>query len=193
MFSRRPNRVASPIRTSVLARWEPRQACAPVAKPTEPPDCEESPPPFKFVMRFVQTATTCWPGAFGFVTSAVGPNTTEEQGSQRPRTALFGITRSATSPWIFRCSWRLCCCSRLGGLPHRTSDYEQLNRGRQKSGKAALLDHIDVRAPLLPEYIEQQRTDSHGTRRGSRLHRVRGHLVRRGSSLFWRLTSPKVG
>lgn len=77
--------------------------------------------------------------------------------------------------------------STRSGLPHRTSDYERLNRGRQKSGKAALLDHIDVRAPLLPEYIEQQRTDSHGARRGPRLHRVRGHLVRRGSSLFWRV------
>jgi hypothetical protein len=44
-----------------------------------------------------------------------------------------------------------------------------------------------VRSPLLPEYIEQQRTDQHGTRRRPRLHRVRGHLVRRGSSLFWRV------
>ena len=42
--------------------------------------------------------------------------------------------------------------STRSGLPRRTSDYERLNRGRQKSGKAALLNHIDVRAPLLPEY-----------------------------------------
>jgi hypothetical protein len=73
------------------------------------------------------------------------------------------------------------------GLPHHTSDYERLNRARLKSGKTALLDHIHVRAPLLPEYIEQQRTDGQGTRRGPRLHRVRGHLVRRGSQLFWRV------
>jgi hypothetical protein len=73
------------------------------------------------------------------------------------------------------------------GLPHRTSDYERLNRARQQSGKTALLDHIHVHAPLLPEYIEQQRADGQGTRRGPRLHRVRGHLVRRGSQLFWRI------
>ena len=77
--------------------------------------------------------------------------------------------------------------STRSGLPHRTSDYERLNRARQKSGKPALLDHIHVRAPLLPEYIEQQRAAQHGTRRGPRLHHVRGHLVRRGSSLFWRV------
>jgi hypothetical protein len=77
--------------------------------------------------------------------------------------------------------------STRSGLPHRTSDYERLNRARQKSGKAALLDHIYLRAPLLPEYIGQQRADLHGTRRGPRLHRVRGHLVRRGGSLFWRV------
>jgi hypothetical protein len=77
--------------------------------------------------------------------------------------------------------------STRSGLPHRSSDYERLNCARQKSGKIALLDHILVRSPILPEYNEQQRTDQHGTRRGPRLHRVRGHLVRRGSSLFWRV------
>jgi hypothetical protein len=77
--------------------------------------------------------------------------------------------------------------STRSGLPHRTSDYERLNRARQKSGKTELLDHIHVRAPLLPENVEHLRADQRGTRRGPRLHRVRGHLVRRGSSLFWRL------
>jgi hypothetical protein len=77
--------------------------------------------------------------------------------------------------------------STRGGLPHRSSDFERLNRARQKAGKTALLDHIHVRAPMLPEYIEQQRLDQFGVRRGPRLHHVRGHLVRRGSQLFWRV------
>lgn len=77
--------------------------------------------------------------------------------------------------------------STRSGLPHRTSDCERLNRARQKAGKAALLDHIEVHAPLLPEYLEQQRADQRSTRRGPRLHHVRGHLVRRGSQLFWRV------
>lgn len=77
--------------------------------------------------------------------------------------------------------------STRNGLPQRASDYERLNRARQKSGKRVLLDHIEVRAPLLPEYMEQQRGEQHGMRRGPRLHHVRGHLVRRGSQLFWRV------
>jgi hypothetical protein len=77
--------------------------------------------------------------------------------------------------------------STRGGLPRALSDLERLNRARLKSGKTALLDHIQVRAPLLPEYIEQQRLDHLSMRRGPRLHHVRGHLVRRGSQLFWRI------
>jgi hypothetical protein len=74
-----------------------------------------------------------------------------------------------------------------GGLPQRPQKLERLNRSRRKAGKATLLDHIEVRAPLLPEYQETSRSDRHSTRRGPRLHHVRGHLVRRGSQLFWRV------
>ena len=74
-----------------------------------------------------------------------------------------------------------------GGLPQRPQKLERLNRSRRKAGKATLLDHIEVRAPLLPEYQQTSRSDRHSARRGPRLHHVRGHLVRRGSQLFWRV------
>jgi len=72
------------------------------------------------------------------------------------------------------------------GLPHRTPVLERLNRSRRRAGKAPLLDHIEVLSPLLPE---SHRGGGGSTliRRGRRLHHVRGHLVRRGSQLFWRL------
>ena len=75
------------------------------------------------------------------------------------------------------------------GLPQRAQTFERLNRLRRKCGKAPLLDHIEVRAPLLPgyEYRDSARAQTHGTRRTPRLHHVRGHLVRRGSQLFWRV------
>jgi hypothetical protein len=38
------------------------------------------------------------------------------------------------------------------GLPRRPLMLERLNRARTKSGKAALLEQIEVFAPLLPEY-----------------------------------------
>jgi hypothetical protein len=73
------------------------------------------------------------------------------------------------------------------GLPRRTPALGRLNRSRARTGKAALLDHIQVLSPLM------QKSDPAGTgargviRRAPRLHQVRGHLVRRGSRLFWRV------
>lgn len=73
------------------------------------------------------------------------------------------------------------------GLPQRPQSFERLNRRRLQSGKAPLLDHIEVHAPLLPEYRDAARGEPRTTRLGPRLHHVRGHLVRRGSQIFWRV------
>lgn len=73
------------------------------------------------------------------------------------------------------------------GLPQQHQSFERLNRSRLKCGKTPLLDHIDVRAPLLPEFRPAAADDPNGGRRSPRLHHVRGHLVRRGSQLFWRV------
>jgi hypothetical protein len=72
------------------------------------------------------------------------------------------------------------------GLPRRTPALERLNRSRARAGKHPLLDHIEVLSPVLRE----PHSAAGGTimvRRPPRLHHVRGHLVRRGSQLFWRL------
>lgn len=73
-------------------------------------------------------------------------------------------------------------------LPRRPVMLERLNQARMKSGKAPLLAHIEIASPLLPEY---RPSDGAGTRehprRGPRLHHVRGHLMRRGSQMFWRV------
>ncbi len=73
------------------------------------------------------------------------------------------------------------------GLPRRPLMLERLNKARAKSGKAALLEQIEVFAPLLPEYKSGCCSGSGTSRRSRRLHHVRGHLVRRGSKLFWRV------
>jgi hypothetical protein len=77
--------------------------------------------------------------------------------------------------------------STRNGLPQQARDCSRLNRARHKSGRAPLLDHIEIRAPLLPEYAEYRNLEPDRARRGPRLHHVRGHLVRRGSRLFWRV------
>ena len=74
------------------------------------------------------------------------------------------------------------------GLPRRPVMLERLNQTRLKAGKAPLLEHFEVTSPLLPEYRPSDGAGTHGyPRRGPRLHHVRGHLVRHGSQLFWRV------
>ncbi|MEP6885300.1 MAG: hypothetical protein ABJC66_11170 [Gammaproteobacteria bacterium] len=74
------------------------------------------------------------------------------------------------------------------GLPRQAADLSRLNRARVKAGRIPLLDHIEMRAPVLPDYQQAASTnDRPGVRRGPRLHHVRGHLVRRGSTLYWRV------
>jgi hypothetical protein len=73
------------------------------------------------------------------------------------------------------------------GLPQRPQGFERLNLRRRRCGKAPLLEHIEVTAPLLPEYRDCQRGAAVHGRRSPRLHQVRGHLVRRGSQIFWRV------
>ncbi|HEV2227959.1 MAG TPA: hypothetical protein VGR86_03310 [Steroidobacteraceae bacterium] len=73
------------------------------------------------------------------------------------------------------------------GLPQRVRTLEHLNRRRLQGGKAPLLEHVEVTAPVLPEYRDCARAGLPGSRRGPRLHHVRGHLVRRGSQIFWRV------
>ena len=73
------------------------------------------------------------------------------------------------------------------GLPRHPQDFTRLNRARAKADKAPLLEHVEVRAPLLPEYGGYARYEHGSTRRGPRLHHVRGHLMRCGSQLVWRV------
>lgn len=77
--------------------------------------------------------------------------------------------------------------STRSGLPQQRRDLTRLNRDRGKHNRAPLLDHIEVRAPILPAYAEHSGSEAHCTRRSPRLHHVRGHLMRRGSQLIWRV------
>lgn len=74
------------------------------------------------------------------------------------------------------------------GLPRRPLMLERLNQARIKTGKAPLLEHIEVSSPLRTDYRPSGGSEAPGHhRRVPRLHHVRGHLVRRGSQLFWRV------
>jgi hypothetical protein len=70
-------------------------------------------------------------------------------------------------------------------LPRHSAGLTRLNRVRQHAGKALLLEHIEVAAPLhTPRSSGPAGGDS--ARLAPRLHHVRGHIVRRGATVYWR-------
>jgi len=75
------------------------------------------------------------------------------------------------------------------GVSHRAQSFERLNRSRARVGKMPLLDHVEVHSPILPPYRSVTAGAGCGGmgRHTRRLHHVRGHLVRRGSKIFWRI------
>jgi hypothetical protein len=73
------------------------------------------------------------------------------------------------------------------GIPRRPLQLERLNRARSKAGKQPLLPHVEVFSPLSPDYLPCVQQAPGAARRAPRLHHVRGHLVRRGSQVSWRV------
>jgi hypothetical protein len=73
------------------------------------------------------------------------------------------------------------------GLPRHPQTFARLNRARLRRGKVPLLEHIEVSCPLLPSQQDAGPDGLRGSRRGPRLHHVRGHLFRRGCELYWRV------
>ena len=73
------------------------------------------------------------------------------------------------------------------GLPQTTVCLDRLNLKRARLGKRALLEHIEVSCPVFA-VSSRGRVSASGTalRLAPRLHHVRGHLVRRYNTVFWR-------
>lgn len=72
-------------------------------------------------------------------------------------------------------------------LPLRSIAMDKLNRARQRAGKAPLLEHIEVSAPIYSSSAAGMPAIRGPDRRGPRLHHVCGHIVRRGAAVFWRV------
>jgi hypothetical protein len=74
-----------------------------------------------------------------------------------------------------------------GSLPHQAVRHEGLNCKRRRAGKSDLLEHTEYSGPLAaPVTNPWQDTQGDSWRSRPRLHHVRGHIVRRGSTIFWR-------
>jgi hypothetical protein len=89
-------------------------------------------------------------------------------------------------PMLF--AFFLMLCAR-DALPQREIPVDRLNRSRRRTGKPPLLEHVEVAAPLFAPRPAHASPDSGGVeiaRRSPRLHHVCGHIVRRGTMVFWR-------
>lgn len=71
-------------------------------------------------------------------------------------------------------------------LQERASDLSRLNVSRARNGRAALLDHVEVRLNLFPGHRDATGANYQANRRAARLHFVRGHQVHRHGKTFWR-------
>lgn len=67
----------------------------------------------------------------------------------------------------------------------RDVDHSRLNAARARSGRPALLNHVELAMALFASGASQ-RAGGAGARHAPRLHHVRGHLVRRENRVFWR-------
>ena len=71
----------------------------------------------------------------------------------------------------------------------RPTDFSRLNNARRKRGLDLALDHVEVRLKLGGHYASKgvpQKHSSLAARTPARLHYVRGHVVTRRGTTFWR-------
>ena len=71
-------------------------------------------------------------------------------------------------------------------LARRPVSREHLNRKRVRSGKGPLLDHVEASLSIFATHPAQHAGQRAPNGRFRRHHHVRGHLVRRGSIIYWR-------
>jgi hypothetical protein len=72
------------------------------------------------------------------------------------------------------------------GVAPLPTDLTRLNRKRCALGKPPLLEHVVISLPLPHERRLAVPPQGDASRRAPRWHHVRGHLVRRGSAIYWR-------
>lgn len=63
---------------------------------------------------------------------------------------------------------------------------QRLNSKRLRLGKPPLLEHLELCAPVFSPAAAGREESSGALRRGPRFHHVRGHIVRRRDTVYWR-------
>lgn len=72
------------------------------------------------------------------------------------------------------------------GVGVRPTSLKQLNAKRHRRGKAPLLDHVELTAPVLQKSFIPHGSEPAAQRHSPKYHHVRGHIVRRGAAVYYR-------
>ncbi len=71
-------------------------------------------------------------------------------------------------------------------LVQTTVNPGRLNRKRARFGRPPLLEHVEVSTPLMMQAAYRNAEHPTAARNGPRFHHVRGHIVRRCNTVYWR-------
>jgi len=115
-----------------------------------------------------------------------GPGTTTRSHTEELRATVL---RSGLGGCAFDAPMLMAFFLLLGArdlLPRQEVRHERLNRIRHQGGRAPLLEHIEITAPLERPPAGGWAHTSESARLSPRLHHVRGHVVGRVASVFWR-------
>ncbi|MBO9713456.1 hypothetical protein [Sphingomonas sp.] len=100
-----------------------------------------------------------------------------------PRAGLEQMLRAAAPDFGLLCAFLLLLSLDCTAAEPRQG-IDRINRARLRSGKPALLDHVELRLNLGGHGAGS--SGGAGLRGAPRLHAVRGHVVRRAGKTFWR-------
>ncbi len=100
------------------------------------------------------------------------------------RDSLLRLMRGALPDFGMLCAFLLLLSLECAVAQPRQG-LDRINRARARAGRALLLDHVEVSLRLA--VVGEHGLGTHSGRSASRLHQVRGHLVRRAGKTFWRM------
>lgn len=104
--------------------------------------------------------------------------------SEQQREILIANCEAVATDFPFLMAFALTLMAR-NAVRLQANELERLNRSRRRSGKADLLDYVEVFARIDGVAANASSTGNE-VRAAARLHFVTGHLVRRARQVFWR-------
>ncbi len=196
LISAQPGGRAGSLRTFWLSRAEPRRAAAGGGRDRCSTWMAARPPPrrtgcsrdtrWRCATMAIRRWMTCC-GARAFAWTPPGCSTTAASPARRPPGPQV-IQRSLAAvvfdiPVLLALFLLMSIRADLVWMPVSSA---RLNAKRTRLGKHPLLEHIEVSSPLFASAQPYRGEGGGAPRRVPRFHHVRGHIVRRRNTIYWR-------